>query len=721
MPQLPPGVEPLDEQNTKLPLGVEPIGSSSPIKATPAKVTNDQPRGFKQYQSPTGRVPSTSLSDEPSQPGFLERLNSSLESIANPQSIGDFGNLLIPAGVDQAIKYGVKAYKNYKSLPVKPPVNPAVIQEALKPAGDISLPPEIRKLPPDSVDPRNIPVGQKIAPNTTNTWDEIELARDKRGTNRIGGFADRTAVPGHGEEISTKFPNEPDLLLNQVNQADNALAVPLTARDKLKLQFDEIASTRNKQESIYTAERGKRISEALSSDKSGEPWARDYMSALKGEYEKVPFNGIKLEQPDVDELFDAIKKSGKLTNWERPRAITGLNKILQGSEVPQENELKVLRRVLGIDFRRDMTPIGLVQEAVNFPKAIQAAYDLSAPFRQALPVINRKEWWTSWDDMIKSAGSQKFFDNLQESFREKPHFELGQKSKLHLSDVGTIAGREEQFLSNFANLIPGIKASNRAYTGFLNKLRSDLFNRLIDNSIKAGKDPYKDLRIAQDLASFVNVATGRGSLGSAEKWADGLNTILFSPRFIASRVQLVANPVAYVKMPWEVRKEYLKSLLAIAETGAAVSVAAKMAGGDVDTHPTSSDFGKVKFGNTRIDPYGGFQQYLTLFNRLVMGESTPSSGSNVNKPYELGSKFGLNTRKDVVVDFFSNKLAPVPRFINGWLDQTKKRGFNIPEESIRMFTPMIAQDLYDVSQEDPELLPITVPLSGVGFGVQSYE
>ena len=36
------------------------------------------------------------------------------------------------------------------------------------------------------------------------------------------------------------------------------------------------------------------------------------------------------------------------------------------------------------------------------------------------------------------------------------------------------------------------------------------------------------------------------------------------------------------------------------------------------------------------------------------------------------------------------------------------------------FIPLVMQDIYQVAQEEPELLPITAPLGILGMGVQTY-
>jgi hypothetical protein len=87
---------------------------------------------------------------------------------------------------------------------------------------------------------------------------------------------------------------------------------------------------------------------------------------------------------------------------------------------------------------------------------------------------------------------------------------------LALTDVDAdMSHHEERFLSNLATQIPVfghvVKGSERAYVGFLNKLRADTFDTLIKNARDAGH-PLDDKARQSDIAEYINTATGRGDL-----------------------------------------------------------------------------------------------------------------------------------------------------------------------------------------------------------------
>lgn len=502
---------------------------------------------------------------------------------------------------------------------------------------------------------------------------------------------------------------------------------------KLVQAINDIKPMTSEQKSIYSAERSERLANMKATAGEGEAGAFNRLGKLKGEMEKVTFEPIKLDQTDVDGLFDIIKNHPASIGFNEAKAITGLGRLLNG-QLPRESEVSVLQKVFGPDLKppNNSTLTGrIASNVVNIPRTIMSSYDLSAPFRQGLGLIHRKEFWTSFDDMFKSLGTEGY-KGVMESIESNPNFKLGQDSGLSITDM--LSQREERFTSNWAEKLPGVKMSERAYTGFLNKLRMDTFDSLINKSTKASEsllkyaktpkklqaaklaNPNLNPDLAESLAQFVNTATGRGSLGSLEKHADILNNVLFSPRLMASRVKML-NPITYLNpnTPAVVRKEYLKSLLAIASASTMVTELGKFAGGTVDNNPTSADFRKLKLGNTRLDPGGGFQQYITLVSKLATGEQTSTTSGDT---YNLGH-YGRDTRGDVVRRFGQNKLAPVYKFVADWLFQTEKSQFSITDEAKQMVLPMMVNDIVDLYNEDPTLLPLAIP-AAFGAGLQTY-
>lgn len=385
----------------------------------------------------------------------------------------------------------------------------------------------------------------------------------------------------------------------------------------------------------------------------------------------------------------------------------------------------------------------ILRKGLDASRSLLTTFDVSAPFRQGLGLVHKKAFWTSLDDMFKSYGSEKAYNAVQQSIIDHPsgYFKSGidggksvaEKAGLSLTDL--IKEPEELFRSRWADVIPGVKNSNRAYVAFLNKLRADTFANLMDDAKKAGKFNEKagspkfgvnvenNEVIQKQLAQFINNATGRGSLGVMEKNSKILSDIFFAPKLMASRIHTytqVLNPKFYTQIDPMVRKEAIKSILAITGTGTMLGQVSKLIPGvEVNSDPSNSDFGKIKTGQTRMDPYGGYQQYAVGAYRMITGKSTSSVSGRITDL--TAGRFGQRNRGDVFSDFFTNKLAPVPSFVWSWMQGREFDGtpFDAKKAILQRTVPIVLQDLHKLYEEDPKLLPLGIP-SALGMGIQTY-
>ena len=492
---------------------------------------------------------------------------------------------------------------------------------------------------------------------------------------------------------------------------------------------------RGQQEALYSAERARRAGAISGIGKSvpGEKGFYTKLGALKGELPKVQFERIRqgLTQPDIDSLFNKVESSA-LTPFEKVTAQGALAKLLGegGGVVPQQGELKLLNEIFPPEFieavlkNRPMFQklLSLTEGALNLPRAVMATADFSAPLRQGIFLVGRpKQWMPAFIDQFKYFANPKAYEGLMDNIKARPTYQLMRESKLALTDVGPILGsREEMFMSNLAEKIPGFgkiaAGSNRAYSGFLNKLRADVFDDLVKSTQK--QEIKVEGKVLDDIAKFVNSATGRGDLGFLKRAGPILNATFFSPRLMASRLNLL-NPKFYADLSPVVRKEALKSLLTFGGTALTVMGLAKLSGAEIGADPRSADFGKIKVGNTRYDVLGGFQQYIKLASQLVSGQIVSST---TGKTITLGEGYKPLTRKDILVRFFESKESPVASFVTALL--TGKTGigedFRLSREVISRFIPLVAQDMYDLFKErGPAGIGMAIP--GVfGVGSQTY-
>lgn len=401
-------------------------------------------------------------------------------------------------------------------------------------------------------------------------------------------------------------------------------------------------------------------------------------------------------------------------------------------KLKQQREIRLLKQQYANRSKWEKFKDGFM-EVLNAPRSIMSSMDFSAPLRQGLiptiahPTVAAK----AAVEMFKQAVSQKRFDRWFHDLRETPQFKIMEESGLYVSDPHNIAlsVKEEAFMNNLAEKIPiagrFIKGSERAYVSYLNKMRVDLFAKGADVLESSGKTIENSKKDYEALANWINNSTGRGKMPEKiETAAPLLNGIFFSPRLIASRLNLLtnwANPSWYKNTPKEVRVMYMKDMLKFVAFGTVVLALAKLNGAEVEDDPRSSDFGKIKTGDTRYDIWGGFQQYIRVFTQLVSGERKSATSGEIQKLDGEG-KFGAN-RSTQATSFFRGKLAPIPSVAWDVLSGRTVTGDKptLANESENHLLPLIYSDVKDAakSQGVKALLTVGIPAT-FGVGVQTY-
>ncbi|MEK6883981.1 MAG: hypothetical protein AABY22_30405 [Nanoarchaeota archaeon] len=501
--------------------------------------------------------------------------------------------------------------------------------------------------------------------------------------------------------------------------------------DRVIKALDDVKPIRAETEKLFTEERGKRLARAIAVGEktTGEAGFLAELSQLKGELPKIEkdLEAIRnmLNQKDIDNIFDAIKQSPLLNEWDKIAARDGLLRLFSplGTVVPTEGQLRLLERALGskvVDAILSKKSLwdklkNIVGNILNVPRSLMSSFDLSAPFRQGILLISHpKRFFSAFLDMFKVFGSEKAFRALQESIIRMPTNDLAQQGKLAFGEIGSVlTAREERFMSNWAEKIPligkGVRASGRAYTGFLNKLRADVFQDLILKAEALGLNPRNNSVLVEEIAKFVNVASGRGSFKDLERAVPFFNSVFFSPRLMASRLTLL-NPLYYIRSSPFVRREALKSLFTFLGAGLTVLTFAKMNGAEIGDEPRSADYGKIKIDNTRIDIWAGFQQYIRMATQLWTGEYVSST---TGKLYELGEGYKPLTRWDILLRQIESKESPILSFATDILRQQDYAGrpVKVTTEIAERLIPMVIGDVYDLAQEDPNLIPL------IGFGI----
>lgn len=365
---------------------------------------------------------------------------------------------------------------------------------------------------------------------------------------------------------------------------------------------------------------------------------------------------------------------------------------------------------------------GGVAEAMNLSRAVKTSMDLSAVFRQGglLHFGDPRLLGNSVRGMFQALRSEKGQYAVEQEIINRPNYPLYEQGKLFLSEHGQeLSKMEENYMSRHADQIPGVAASQRAYTANLNILRADKFDQLVAALSKSGKPTPAELKA---IGTFVNEFTGRGTVRGRENALVNANTVFFAPRLVLSRFQvLMGHPLKDGTARTRIlfAKEYAKTLTGIGVfVGLALAAGAKM-----ETDPRSSEFAKLKFGNTRIDPWAGLIQETVLMSRLISGKTKTAAG-RVSPIRGDKVPYGSGNSADIIARFLRSKLSPAVGTgvdIATGKDVVGKKvtAGTIPE---KLLLPLSFNDIYEAMKEQgiPAGTALGI-LSVFGMGVQTYD
>ena len=489
-------------------------------------------------------------------------------------------------------------------------------------------------------------------------------------------------------------------------------------------------------------------------------------SQLKGELPQAKFQPpIEQFSPeDVTALFEKPKEfwkqqviSGDLPKWKLILTVqntqTALKKLLVDGVIPQEKELELLTECYGpkiieaILARRSMgaKAWATALDIAGLPRALQSSFDYSMPLRQAvyLTIAHPGQSIPNLGRMFRASVplpefrgfkpfekfkpyvGEEYTKRLQKEIFNRPHAQVYQKMKIDFTTLSKYSGltsREETFQTRLANWIPGIKQSQQNALTYVNQMRADIADLFINKWEKEGYNyTTKDL---ESLGKYINIGTGRGDVGALKGISPALNTLLYSTRLIASRVEL---PYLLVTATPAVRKEMIRDLAISASLGVTILSALKLSGAaDVQLNPRSTDFGKIRVGNTRLDIWGGFQPYVRLIIQLA------GTLGQFNMKTTAKTQYGTSTYwqggGDMIWRFIMSKGSPAAGFT---LDLMNGKNFigqemdadkaTVAREAWSRFMPFFVQDMVDAIHQEGLVGGFMASPGLFGTGTQSYE
>ena len=393
------------------------------------------------------------------------------------------------------------------------------------------------------------------------------------------------------------------------------------------------------------------------------------------------------------------------------------------------------------------TKLDLLVDILNIPKSLLTSIlHLSAPGVQGWGTISTKQGVQGIWQMLRYFYDEKNYDALNADIIGHPLYEHLDKGGLRLTKLGAkLTAREEAIQSTLvelgnqwlvdrwssgdprarpfygANLV---RASSRAFTGYLNYVR---FNRAVDLIHSAemhGEDVGIGSSAVHDIAKAVNDFTGAATelnLGvtSAEipsGAVPALNAIFFSPRKLAATMEMF-NPINMLdpRISATARMARVRQLGgSILATGTVLALAKSM-GAQVDLDPRSQNFLKIQIGGEKLDITGGNAVYLRLIARLITGETISAKG----KMTVLGEGYKPQTRAGLIEDFLRNKLSPVAGFTADALYGSDPTGrpFSLTTEMQDKLMPIVIDSFVNYAMNDPSNASAVIPSLAAIFGV----
>lgn len=435
--------------------------------------------------------------------------------------------------------------------------------------------------------------------------------------------------------------------------------------------------------------------------------------------------------PDIEKLGLTVRDLAKTEKIGFSEAITANNGLINLKGYlfdpklgikPLPHEIKTLSKIFGQNFAKSVIDLTVskgsqigthIIDALNFPRSVLASFDFSGIFRQGgvlftrHPLIGLQSAKTS----VIATFSQKAADIVPKLIKENKLFEQGLIDGMELLEAGSGLARQEAFMSTLASKIHFVRFSERGYVTGLNKVAWDTYYNMYPKWLKMGATAED----TKGLAKLIMQSVGRGVLPKGLKNSTGiLNSMFFAPRLVMSRLELPMN--LFSKSPF-VRKEAALTLVSFLGSGAAILGLAKLGGASISLEPRSSDFGKIKIGNTRLDIWTGYSQYTRFLAQLVTGQSVSETGNVLSKD-----------RLGVVGRMLQSKTSPALGLIVDLLKgQTYMGEDTIPKDTGALIeqiknrvAPLFIQDMMDAINQDGAKGGF-IALPGIlGVGVTTY-
>jgi len=470
-----------------------------------------------------------------------------------------------------------------------------------------------------------------------------------------------------------------------------------------------------------------RVTERKTTGKESTIALRSIIHDLRSKLSKSePARRKRLEKSIAD--LEARLKSGDILPKQRPPKATSkeLDKLIFRRDLIRKEIQDEIRSM------QPKTLWGRVGAGVDLARLMMTTGEFSYGLRQGgvYALTHPIKWTEAMTSSFKAFASARSLHDTNKKIFDRQNAPLYSKSGLILLHEGMSLTKSEEVIMNYwMDKLPVFSNFNRGAIAFFNTMRADMFDLGYETIGANGAMTDAEQEV---WSNYINVMSGRGKLSAGsinlEPAALVLNRAMFSARYVASRFQMIsAQPIWHKAKAgpasWQVRRAVAKEYARLGAGLFAILSFGLLMGADIEDDPTSSDFGKLKFGNRRLDVLMGHGQISTYMSRLFTGKLKTGSGRVISLRGD-DKKYGSSDIADVMFRFGRSKLSPHFGFALNLLTGENMIGEEVTllNSVPNMLYPMTWGDIYRVMQEDG--VPANVSLSimaMLGMGLQTYE
>lgn len=422
----------------------------------------------------------------------------------------------------------------------------------------------------------------------------------------------------------------------------------------------------------------------------------------------------------------AIDEGTRNTLWDC------LKDMFEKKVFPHPSRIKEFDNFFGTNISsatrgRPATQYEKVVDVAAAYKAVRASYDHSMVLRQGIWLFQNHplKGIVAAGKGLRALASEDYFRLADINMRTGQYFNSGQQNGLAYTEARNMLKTEEQFISQSAHRIPfgigkGVAATERGAVTYLNQLRQSCW----DSYSRAWEGHNKPLAQYRELADYLNHATGRATFrpsGKVEEWfkekMPTLNSIFWSPQLtigtMQTHIDLITKPHIRKIVAGDMLQFYGQSL-------AALTLINMIPGIHVEANPLSSDFGKIRCGNIRVDFLGPRTQLIRMIAQTLLRKKKTTASEEV---------YNIKWQKPIG-QFIRSKLGPVPQIgADIWTGKTftgQIVRWGEPEflakYAVEHIPPLVFADLMDAIKNNGfAAAGVVGPLAFFGVGTQVYD